>query len=329
VELARAESEHAMAGIDVPHLESGSASDPTGVGQTRLAALIEALGSATTSDVATNVEGARPQAAGSTDHSPDAKRSRPSAVRPAPTSREREVGAPDRGSNVKPLRAPGAGPSHPSSAPAARVERADRDHVDESPATKSPDHSGAPPASQRPAPRPTLEVRATHDDADPARDPAFRSILPADLVQESVKATNGETGPRTAATAATVRSEHEIAEALVSIIEADDTTVDASADANSTVESVATASHESGVDGAVADDLAPDDLKEIRGIGPKIESILRGQGITSFQQIAELDDSMIEHLRHELGSFRGRIERDDWIGSARQLIDGRGDGIDS
>jgi len=43
----------------------------------------------------------------------------------------------------------------------------------------------------------------------------------------------------------------------------------------------------------------PDDLKLIEGIGPKIEQLLRGGGITTFEQLA---DSQVEHLRELLNS---------------------------
>jgi predicted flap endonuclease-1-like 5' DNA nuclease len=64
----------------------------------------------------------------------------------------------------------------------------------------------------------------------------------------------------------------------------------------------------------------PDDLTLIKGIGPKIEAILHEQGITTFRQIAELDESQVEALGEALGSFRGRIVRDDWVGAARQMV---------
>ncbi len=64
----------------------------------------------------------------------------------------------------------------------------------------------------------------------------------------------------------------------------------------------------------------PDDLTRIKGIGPKIEAILHDHGITTFRQIAELDEAQVEALGEALGSFRGRIVRDDWVGAARQMV---------
>lgn len=68
--------------------------------------------------------------------------------------------------------------------------------------------------------------------------------------------------------------------------------------------------------GAVA---ADDDLQRIKGIGPKLETVLHENGITRFEQIAGLDAEAIERLDEQLG-FSGRIERDGWVEQARALI---------
>ena len=62
-----------------------------------------------------------------------------------------------------------------------------------------------------------------------------------------------------------------------------------------------------------------DNLVRIRGIGPKISALLVAAGITSFRQIARLTPDDIEILNDALGVFPGRIERDGWIASARDL----------
>lgn len=76
-------------------------------------------------------------------------------------------------------------------------------------------------------------------------------------------------------------------------------------------------------EGEVAEEAAPaaekDDLKQISGIGPVLESKLNGAGITTYQQIAALSDDEIERLESEVINFSGRIHRDDWIGQAKSL----------
>ncbi|MBG6145506.1 poly(3-hydroxybutyrate) depolymerase [Labrenzia sp. EL_195] len=65
-------------------------------------------------------------------------------------------------------------------------------------------------------------------------------------------------------------------------------------------------------------DGAADNLKDISGVGPKLESALNEAGIFHFWQIASLTGDQIEALDSKL-DFRGRIERDKWIEQARQL----------
>ncbi|MDJ0663369.1 MAG: hypothetical protein QNJ75_02335 [Acidimicrobiia bacterium] len=65
-------------------------------------------------------------------------------------------------------------------------------------------------------------------------------------------------------------------------------------------------------DGPVADD----DLKKVHGIGPKLERTLKELGISSFRQIANFETDDIVYVTAALAAFKGRIERDDWMGSA-------------
>ncbi|SFU04059.1 NADH-ubiquinone dehydrogenase [Mesorhizobium sp. YR577] len=62
----------------------------------------------------------------------------------------------------------------------------------------------------------------------------------------------------------------------------------------------------------------PDDLKQISGIGPKLEQVLNGLGIWTYGQIAKLEAAEIGWVEDYL-SFKGRIGRDDWIGQAEKL----------
>jgi len=67
-----------------------------------------------------------------------------------------------------------------------------------------------------------------------------------------------------------------------------------------------------------AADGSADDLKMISGIGPKLEQTLNDLGIYHFRQIAALQPAEIAWLDTHL-TFRGRIEREDWVGQARKL----------
>lgn len=61
-----------------------------------------------------------------------------------------------------------------------------------------------------------------------------------------------------------------------------------------------------------------DDLKKISGVGPKLESTLHENGVFHFDQIAAWKSDEIAYMDDKL-SFKGRIERDDWIAQAKQL----------
>lgn len=63
-----------------------------------------------------------------------------------------------------------------------------------------------------------------------------------------------------------------------------------------------------------------DDLKLIKGVGPKLEQILHNAGITSFAHLAGLDEAGVEALQEQLVQFPGRVEREDWVGQARELM---------
>ncbi|WP_404401283.1 50S ribosomal protein L21 [Pelagibacterium halotolerans] len=65
-----------------------------------------------------------------------------------------------------------------------------------------------------------------------------------------------------------------------------------------------------------------DDIKLIGGVGPALEKKLAALGVTSLTQIAEWSKDEIERIDGEL-NFKGRIERDDWIGQAKDLIAGK------
>ncbi len=64
-----------------------------------------------------------------------------------------------------------------------------------------------------------------------------------------------------------------------------------------------------------------DDLTKINGVGPVIVEKLNAIGITTFEQIANFTAADIDRVNEEL-NFKGRIERDNWVEQAKQLIQG-------
>ena len=62
----------------------------------------------------------------------------------------------------------------------------------------------------------------------------------------------------------------------------------------------------------------PDDLKKLKGVGPKLEAQLHALGVYYFDQIAGWSDSEADWADVQIKG-RGRIRRDDWVGQARAL----------
>ncbi len=62
----------------------------------------------------------------------------------------------------------------------------------------------------------------------------------------------------------------------------------------------------------------PDDLKQIKGVGPKLEGVLNGLGIYTYDQIARWKKAEVEWVDDHL-KFKGRIERDDWIPQCKKM----------
>ena len=65
----------------------------------------------------------------------------------------------------------------------------------------------------------------------------------------------------------------------------------------------------------------PDDLKQLKGVGPALEKKLHAAGVTTFAQIAAWGPEDIADMDGKL-SFKGRIERDGWVDQARLLATG-------
>ena len=72
---------------------------------------------------------------------------------------------------------------------------------------------------------------------------------------------------------------------------------------------------------SAARDGKADDLKRISGVGPKLEGTLNGLGVYHFDQIAAWKKDEVEWVDNYL-SFKGRIERDEWIPQAKLLARG-------
>ncbi|TCP58641.1 putative flap endonuclease-1-like 5' DNA nuclease [Rhodovulum bhavnagarense] len=65
-----------------------------------------------------------------------------------------------------------------------------------------------------------------------------------------------------------------------------------------------------------------DDLKRIKGVGPKLEKLCNALGFYHYDQIAKWTADEVAWVDENLEGFKGRVSRDDWVAQARILAQG-------
>lgn len=71
-----------------------------------------------------------------------------------------------------------------------------------------------------------------------------------------------------------------------------------------------------------ARDTGADDLKMIRGVGPKLEKMLNDMGFFHYDQIAGWGAEEVAWVDENLKGFKGRVSRDNWVDQATRLAAG-------
>lgn len=66
-----------------------------------------------------------------------------------------------------------------------------------------------------------------------------------------------------------------------------------------------------------------DDLKKIKGVGPKMEQLCNKLGFWHFDQIAKWSTDEVAWVDANLEGFRGRVSRDKWVEQAGLLASGK------
>lgn len=92
-------------------------------------------------------------------------------------------------------------------------------------------------------------------------------------------------------------------------------------------EAEVTVQHVIGAAGSIPPEPA-DELERLKGVGPKLASMLKAHGLTRYEQIAKLTDRELERLDADLGAFRGRLQRDRVVEQANYLARGDVDGFE-
>lgn len=65
-----------------------------------------------------------------------------------------------------------------------------------------------------------------------------------------------------------------------------------------------------------------DDLKKIKGVGPKMEKLLNELGFYHYDQIANWTGAEVAWVDDNLKGFKGRVSRDNWVDQAKILAEG-------
>ncbi|MGB7318317.1 MAG: NADH-quinone oxidoreductase subunit E [Planktotalea sp.] len=65
-----------------------------------------------------------------------------------------------------------------------------------------------------------------------------------------------------------------------------------------------------------------DDLKMIKGVGPKMENLLHSLGFFHFDQVSKWSDEEVAWVDQNLEGFKGRAVRDNWVEQAKVLASG-------
>ncbi len=73
---------------------------------------------------------------------------------------------------------------------------------------------------------------------------------------------------------------------------------------------------------AAVEEDGQDDLLRLKGVGPKLKTLLIDLGVTRYAQIAGWTDVDIAAIDTKLGTFKGRPVRDQWVDQAKYLAAG-------
>lgn len=167
----------------------------------------------------------------------------------------------------------------------------------------TPEHVHVAPAHAAPAPAAPV-ARAPEPEPEPVAPVAPAAPLMAPISGPGVETTEVETPPPGTGISERVREAANAARLAAADLEAAPP---------APVKPAALEAPESGT---------PDDLKKIKGVGPKLEELLHSLGIFHFSQVASWGAAEVAWMDSNLEGFFGRVTRDDWVGQAKALAGG-------
>jgi predicted flap endonuclease-1-like 5' DNA nuclease len=107
--------------------------------------------------------------------------------------------------------------------------------------------------------------------------------------------------------------------AAIAVAESDDDE-DKDYDGDGIVEGTAEGTRPEALDGPRGGEA--DDLKRIKGVGPKMEELCNQLGFYHFDQIANWTADEVAWVDANLEGFKGRVSRDNWVEQAKVLATG-------
>ena len=167
--------------------------------------------------------------------------------------------------------------------------------------------ASAPPT---PAPAPSAPPAAT---SGPSAEETAAAARAAEFQAEAARMKAAEEAAQ--AEAARKRAEAEAAEAAA----AEDHGIP-DYDGDGELEGTAEGSRPAGLDSPR--DGKADNLKEIKGIGPKLEKLCNSLGFWHFDQVANWTSDEVAWVDANLEGFKGRVTRDKWVEQAQILASG-------
>lgn len=184
-----------------------------------------------------------------------------------------------------------------------------------------PAERAAAPAAPRAAPAPEADTASEADEAEAARQRADDEEAARQRAEAEAKRAAEEQAAREKAEADAKAAEE--AEAARKAAEASAAAEAASTpdyDGDGVREGTEEGTRPAGLD-APRDGKA-DDLKQIKGVGPKMEKLCNSLGFWHFDQIAAWTDDEVAWVDANLEGFKGRVTRDEWVAQAKVLAGG-------
>ena len=206
--------------------------------------------------------------------------------------------------------------------PAKPLEPVKPEIIAAEPARFKPIEPKAPPAAPTPAPEPVAKTAPPAPKPAPVAEPVAEAAPPAPKPAAKPKAAAKPAAKKTPAKEPAAKPAAKPATKAAAKPAAKKTAKPAPAKAAATIPEEPTVPPPAAKPAPAPAKSGPDNLQLLKGVGPKLVVLLNGLGVTSFRQIADWTDADVARIDPELGTFQGRIARDNIVDQAGFLARG-------